>query len=824
MVEHLHYPFLLLTHVICADGQIHSEEAKALHALANQIEINEATQAEVDKILSQELDCLSVREIAGKIPVNQQEETMRQVLAIAHVDGYYAPLEKQLVEEVCQVWNWSLGKVNNILKPATFQQFPGLSAKQKEEEPELSFAARVLKNEQKSPLSRALIGFIKDIAPETLGQTIKRVEREVLLSGPEYDEAIARCAKISREDYAFTESALQSSRKALERLEQDLGSILEKLRRSNQGKAKNGSAQEVAEQLEQSRKALTDEILRQLESLNASLKAKQRALNHFSIAFMGKTKAGKSTLHAIVTGEGWEAIGVGKQRTTRLNRVYEWKNIRIIDTPGIGAPGGKSDEEIARSVIDESDVICYVVTNDSIQETEFRFVNVLKAKAKPLIVLLNVKYNLRDSRRLEHFLKNQAKFIDNRRNGVLKGHLDRIADYAASQGVENYFSVIPAMLLAAQLSREPEHKAVADKLYAVSQVQDFLNSIRESLIYYGPIRRSQTLLGSTVGSIEAPKAWVNSQQQEYRRVILILEGKRSKFKDRIANAKEDGLRYFRTKVKKLFTDSKLRTSEFAEAHWQDKEDVLNRAWQAEPNSIKLNASIQQEYEEVSRRFKKEIESIINEIGGEMDLIFKLGGSSFKLNEQDSSTRWKNILTVAGAGIMLAGIGFALPVVVAIGGVIGVAAQFFKSKNTKRREAAAKIKEALTSQLERYEQQVLGSFDTDFNKHCKTVEADITKYFEILIASLKNIQGSLVSSEKSLDSLTMRLNKAYAKRVIDWCLDRYELLEDATIDREVISVKRDFGQQMTIHTRSEVSLQKSQADIESVLQEKFTLEY
>lgn len=824
MTEHLHYPFLLLTHVICADGQIHSEESKALHQLAVQVEINEATQAEMEKILAQEPDCLSVREIAGKIPVKQQEETMRQVLAIAHVDGYYAPLEKQLVEEVCQVWNWSVGKVNNILKPATFQQFTGLSAKQKEEEPELSFAARVLKNEQKSPLSRALIGFIKDIAPETLGQTIKRVEREVLLSGPEYDEAIARCAKISREDYAFTESALRSSRKALERLEQDLGSILEKLRRSNQGKAKNSSAQEVAEQLEQSQKALTDEILRQLESLNASLKAKQRALNHFSIAFMGKTKAGKSTLHAIVTGEGWEAIGVGKQRTTRLNRVYEWKNIRIIDTPGIGAPGGQTDEQIARSVIDESDVICYVVTNDSIQETEFRFVNLLKAKAKPLIVLLNVKYNLRDSRRLEHFLKNQAKFIDNRRNGVLKGHLDRIADYAASQGVENYFSVIPAMLLAAQLSREPEHKAVTDKLYAVSQVQDFLDSIRESLIYYGPIRRSQTLLGSTVGSIEEPKAWISSQQQEYRRAILILEDKSSQFKVRIANAREDGLRYFRTKVTKLFTDTKLKVPGFAEAHWQDKEDALNHAWQAELKRINLGASIRQEYEEVSRRFKKELESILNEIGSEMSLIFKLGKSSFTLNEQDSSTRWKNILTVAGAGIMLAGIGFALPVVVAIGGVIGVAAQFFKSKNTKRREAAAKIKEALTSQLERYEQQVLGSFDTDFNKHCKTVEADITKYFEILIASLKNIQGSLVSSENSLDSLTIRLNKAYAKRVIDWCLDRYELLEDATIDREVISVKRDFGQQMTIHTRSEVSLQKSQVDIESVLQEKFTLEY
>ena len=55
------------------------------------------------------------------------------------------------------------------------------------------------------------------------------------------------------------------------------------------------------------------------------------------------------------------------QRTTRYNRIYEWKNIRIIDTPGIEAPGGESDEAIAESVMDESDVICCVATDDSIR-------------------------------------------------------------------------------------------------------------------------------------------------------------------------------------------------------------------------------------------------------------------------------------------------------------------------------------------------------------------------------------------------------------------------------------------------------------------------
>jgi predicted GTPase len=156
------------------------------------------------------------------------------------------------------------------------------------------------------------------------------------------------------------------------------------------------TAKEVANQLEESRKYLDAEIIKELNKVQESHQAKQRALSYFTIAFMGRTKAGKSTLHSIITQDGWESIGVGKQRTTRFNRIYEWKNIRIIDTPGIGAAdaGGRDDEDVAKSIVDEADVICYVVTNDSIQETEFKFLEQLKEKAKPLIIILNLKYNL----------------------------------------------------------------------------------------------------------------------------------------------------------------------------------------------------------------------------------------------------------------------------------------------------------------------------------------------------------------------------------------------------------------------------------------------
>ena len=194
---------------------------------------------------------------------------------------------------------------------------------------------------------------------------------------------IQQCAKIANEDFKYSDKALRLTFTTLKDLGNGIQQVIRDIQQKTIGQGKYQTAKGVADQLEQTRQSLSAEILHTLEEVREALQAKQRALNHFSIAFMGRTKAGKSTLHAVVTGEGWEAIGIGKQRTTRYNRVYEWKNIRIIDTPGIGAPGGKTDEEIASSVIEEADVICYVVTDDSIQESEFAFLKLLKRKLNP---------------------------------------------------------------------------------------------------------------------------------------------------------------------------------------------------------------------------------------------------------------------------------------------------------------------------------------------------------------------------------------------------------------------------------------------------------
>lgn len=821
--EIIDYSFLLLPHVVCADGQIHNKEAQALHELAQQSNMGKRTIEEMEKILAQDENSLSVEDIAGKVIPGEQDEAMRQILAIAYVDGFFSPLEREMVDLVAEIWNWQTKEVERLIQETEGLGTSSTIDNDEKEQLQLSFGARLLKQAD-SILSHRLVDKLGEIAPENVGQKIERLRREILLTGAEYDDAIEQCAAVAVEDYQFATLALKRTGLAL----QDLGKGIQKqLEAVNSRKNTKGEAAKVANQLENTRKSLTVDIIKEIESVRESLAAKQRALNHFSIAFIGKTKAGKSTLHAIITGGDWNAIGVGKQRTTRLNRVYEWKNIRIIDTPGIGAPGGKTDEEKAESVIEESDVICYVVTNDSIQETEFEFLKVLKEKAKPLIILLNVKNNLRDTRRLEYFLKNPDKPFAQTGKNDLSGHIERIRRYAKEYYANDYFDIIPVMLLAAQLSAESEHQQNKDKLFKASRIQDFLDSIRVSLVEHGAIRRSQTLLGSTVGAIDKPDKWVTQQLQIYQQLTETLKNKQKTIKRDIRKAANDNREYLNLEVKTIFQEAFGEIRKFSIKNWNVDETRLNMKWDKKIKSLNFDERLKNVFQQSSEKFQAEIQEILEEVGSELELLVKLKGGDFKLIQQDSNS-FKNLLRIGGGIMGVAGavlFFFAPPIGIAMG-IVGTAINFvtglFKSEKQKQEEAAQNISQSLTSQLDDYQYKTLQQAEKEFNKYCNSVANSVNNYFEELIVGLEAIAEELNKAKTKLDNNANYLNRAYAKRIIDWSLGKYEPLNDNAILKTIAKVKRDFGKTMTIQTKSEINLNKSPEEIKLVLQEDVSI--
>jgi uncharacterized tellurite resistance protein B-like protein len=89
----LDYQFLLITHMICADQQIHSKEANSLRELASQTGINQETLNEMEKILAQEQH-ISLEALVQLIPRKQRSESIQQILAIAPL--FF--LEKELLQ------------------------------------------------------------------------------------------------------------------------------------------------------------------------------------------------------------------------------------------------------------------------------------------------------------------------------------------------------------------------------------------------------------------------------------------------------------------------------------------------------------------------------------------------------------------------------------------------------------------------------------------------------------------------------------------------------------------------------------------------------
>jgi uncharacterized tellurite resistance protein B-like protein/GTP-binding protein EngB required for normal cell division len=824
--EQLDYGFLLLTHIVCADQQIHSEELKSLRELGDRASISQLTKDEMEKILAQDEQHLTIDYIAKQICVEQRLEVMRQILAVAYADGYFAPLEKEIVDRIINIWNWSTTEIDYLITEA--ESFSHRTDNSDREPTKLSFAARLLNNEKKSPLSRALIGMTTKIAPKSIGHKIEKLEREILLSGPEYDEAIKQCTKIAQEDYQYAELAFNQAEATLNTLIISLEEVISTIENKN---TKATTAKEVAKQLEDSKKSLDAEIIKKLANVRESHKAKERALNKFSIAFMGRTKAGKSTLHSIITQDGWESIGVGKQRTTRFNRIYEWKNIRIIDTPGIGAAdaGGRDDEEIAKSIIDEADVICYVVTNDSIQETEFQFLKLLKEKAKPLIILLNVKYNLRDSRRLEHFLENPDKFFALKGNSGIGGHIERIRRYANEHYANNYFSIVPVMLLAAQLSSEPEHQENQEKLFKASKIPDFLDSIRESLINHGTIRRSQTFLGSTVGSIENPNNWVKSQKKTYQQLIDTLEEKRRTIYTDIQKTEKDVLEFQQQQIEAVFQDAFDAIHDFAEDYWEKDENDLKDGWKQKFKEIKFEQRIKNVSEEAAEQFNNRVKESLEEIGRELQLISELNSSNFSLKSQDSfdTKKWLqiggSILALVGAALLftpLAPISWAIGI---IGSVINIMGNLFKSREQKQREAVAKISDSLTSQLQEQKQTILKQTESNFSKYRVDVSGNINQYFDELIQGLKAISRQLEQAQRSLDGTVNYLNCGYAKRIVDWATEQNDTLTIESVKRTVAKVQRDFGHSINVITKINVEIKKSADEIKQILQENIFIE-
>ncbi|OMP32285.1 GTPase [Mangrovimonas sp. DI 80] len=738
-----------------------------------QNEINNIFSDSPDKIPFQKL----IKELANA-PKEIIHEAYQLFLEVIYSDGYYDKDEKEIIKKIRQEIH---------IDQAEFLQLENKIANNiklyGEKEDKWS-----------DDLKIGFYSFMEKLSPHK-ENTFSQKKKEILLNGSKFVKKIKEISEYAHYDLTLAEQTVEKSSNRISSLLDNLSSNVNKLQNA---KRKDEDLNVFIDKLQ---KIVEENAIEQLEENIEVLNKKRRSVDYFTISFLGRTKAGKSTLHSIITKEGDDAIGVGKVRTTRFNRVYNWDNLRIIDTPGIGAPNGQSDVDIAASIVDESDLICYVVTNDAIQETEFSFLAEIKKKNKPVLILLNVKENIENERRRALFLKDPLKWKNRTDNKTIQGHIDRINEYMTKYYSNNFYKVIPVMLLAAKISENESDEETKELLYTASNIDEFLTNLKESVFDNGHLRKSQNIIDGSNVRLNSIHESFNEQQETVTTIIKKLKKEREsflkfldssnpKYRKRLTGIVDTQL----FKLKKLAKDFAINNYELnqreAEIRW--KTELKNSGHQKV-----LDDKIKYEFESIQSDIKNRLEESLDNF----QLFFNNISFNLKTTSTFNSRRATEITgTLIGAAGSIIGF-FGLvsnPVgwgIAALGIVVMLSSRLFKSKDRRIKEAQEKVEESLLKGINQLEKQYKNAITKELNgmikNYRKAVDSNMGDLIDNASEINKLLSNELSSGKKQIDNL----NKAIVLRVLQHTnhlkfeKDIFKTLKE---DNSILQVIRDFS--------------------------------
>ncbi len=760
----------LLSYLTVSDTQIHSNEMAILKDYWQKNEFSEEEEELCHNILGDKEEKNPLDELIADVgELNLSETEKRQFIKnlcdLAICDMHKHDLEEEIIKKIAEQLHFQ--GVKTILKAAY--------------------------DKRKRKLKRKINRFI--------------------LEDPQYGQAIRSGAEIAKNDMKFITTIIDKTSKATK----ECLEMARKLRKSTVKNTYFQEARDLEKEISDFIIDLENRVIHSVKMNREILNRKRRAMNYFTISFLGKTKAGKSTLHAIITDKAF--IGTGRQRTTRFNRVYEWDNIRIIDTPGFGAAeaGGRKDEEIAKSVIDETDVLCHVVTSNNISTNEFNFIEDIKEKNKPLVFILNVMDDFESHPvTKKRFIQDPHYWKVRKDRENIQGHINRLKECIGGLKNLNFTidfekEIIPVHLLAALKSKEEEYRVHKDNLYKGSHLDDFVNYVRESIIESITLRRSQTIIDGIADHINTNLGYFEMYHDLFADFARkVKEPKEENLLKKIEDDKEKVIKNCLQGIEPLFETFLVEINKFVELHYYKKKEQLEKEW------AKSKTKVENRVNEVIRKNidleLKDIQDGISDLTEDLDSFIRYQSIELKAHNLINTQK---ILSIIGAALSASSsiVLFVSSVAVASTGfflvgllVAFLSGAFFKSKKEKKQKAINDLTESLKESMETYK--------------AKIVE-QIPKRIEEILYKMALEAGGILSQVQSgaeiIESCSLFLlnkyqqyyeetNKYFARRIFDFCSGSVQpKLEPG--DYSDIKVKRNDGWEITIPTNIDCSEEK-----------------
>lgn len=771
--------FLLACHLIVADGEINTKE---ISVLENYLHVDNTQELSIEKqkIFSDDENKKSIEQLLHELKEEQlTEEHKKEIIEflsdIAFSDNYISTQEQELIEYIAQSLQVDC---KDILSQKSILN------EQEIESTRLKLYQKVIGKIQKTVYNN----FLNKDSEKNMDNLFGSLGFSTVIE------------KIS--DEAIID--LNSVTEIIKKTNEDLIVGKQEIDKLTYPQTSRTEVQQIIDVVQGTKNHFNTMINSSLAENLAVLDKKKRNFRYFTIAFMGRTKAGKSTFHKIITQEKNDDIGVGKLRTTRYNRSWYWDKLRIVDTPGIGAPGGDVDTEIAKSIIDEADLICYIVTSDAIQETEFDFFETIKERNKPLYIILNVKSNLTERIRLKRFLRDPHRWRECNGPQSIQGHFDRIRERLDGKYNMDTVKVIPIHLLAAQIAMQEKESNPENykSLLEGSNIMEFIRSVKKEVYESGSLKKSLSVIDGTAYQIHLFHQQLQSDIVQLKKSTELLKKKNNSLKDFFQRESSK----LTSNIAKLFNSTQVElnnyAASFADTNYENKN--VGKTWKEDSVVTNKTSYLNEQIKTSLNRFNGEVKERIEEISSDIKFIDKI--SSTVSARTDSIHNTKSGVRIVGTICTIiftnlwnplswgALIGSAI-----IAGVIRFFTSFFESKVEKIKKAKKKLREQLYENIEKNintnKKETLDKIHSSIslmNNRLKNLLGTYIDEVEQLIRILEDIQEKCIGKEQNINALiSLRILEYVHKE--PFAVKKLSQLQEKEI-RQMFPVERDWEKQ------------------------------
>jgi len=581
-----------------------------------------------------------------------------------------------------------------------------------------------------------------------------------------YIHTLKECSKLAKQEHKEISKKLKKLKKDLTSSQNVLIETILKLDKSDiNDKAVYNSINEVNNK--------TSELLKSgFKRFEESFAKKADNLSDFTVTLFGRTKAGKSTIREALTKGDGSTIGKGAQRTTRDVKTYKWNHLRIVDTPGFDAYKGEEDEKIAFSQVDETDLILFLVTSDSIEESEFEKLATIRRENKPVIILLNILYDLKHPIKRKQFLKNPKKYVS---INAIKGHLSRLKFLSKKHFDIQNISVIPIHALAAYESNHAKDEEEKNNLYNASNFKYFSDYLINEIETSGKQKRIQSFRDSYIFHLEnSIKPVYEDSYKSLKPIVRLLRNKQFELKnwfDKFIPDKNDEIE---REVKKIFEPLFNQLDYFVEQNIENSD--FGNKWSKIVSKHITDNKIKSIQENIITDMNRYLEEFFKEFQFDLNLSV----SKIKMEEisgvKKSSTgrvvRWGGAAVGTASAVILSTavanswnpVGWGLAIV-GIG--LGIFSWFWGDDTKRFNKQKAIMKTRMFNNLEKMQRKNIGALKTWFYKDITHgLKKKITQDLYLQVKLFQKLLSEYSATVERIDSIIEKENIELIKRLLE----------------------------------------------------------